>query len=190
VGRFGGDRRGICSVTSQQQLSKRETTLKWLGMKRGTETDHFEQRFCVGWSDLDGNAHMGNSSFLDHAANTRMLFFAHRGFTLARFAAEKFGPVMARDELVYRKELRLMDEFTVDLELVGISDDGVRFRVRNTFRNAANELAATVTSDGVWFDLERRRPRVPPPDLDAMMRALRRTDDFAEIPSKKPSGTA
>ncbi len=57
-----------------------------------------------------------------------------------------------------RKELRLMEEFTVDLELVGISADGVRFRVRNTFHNAAKEVAASVTSEGVWFDLERRQP--------------------------------
>ena len=31
------------------------------------KTIHFEQRFRVGWSDLDGNMHMGNTSYLDHA---------------------------------------------------------------------------------------------------------------------------
>jgi acyl-CoA thioester hydrolase len=152
--------------------------------------DRFEQRFRVGWSDVDGNAHMGNTSFLAHASDTRMLFFAQHGFTVARFGAEKFCPVVVRDELVYRKELRLMDEFKVDFELAGLSVDGVRFRVRNTFRNTANEVAAAVTSEGVWLDLERRRPRVPPPDLDGLMRALRRADDFAEITSNNHSQTA
>jgi len=133
---------------------------------------------------------MGNSSFLDHASNTRILFFAQHGFTVARFAAEKFGPVVVRDELVYRKELRLMDEFTVDFELAGISADGVRFRVRNTLRNAAKDVAATVTSEGVWFDLERRRPRAPPSDVDDLMRRLRRSSDFAEIPAKDSSKAA
>ena len=150
-------------------------------------TDHFEHRFRVGWSGLDANHHMGNNSYLDRAHDTRMLFFAQKGFTMARFAAERFGPVVVRDELVYRKELRLLDEFTVDFELAGLSADGVRFRVRNTFRNVASEVAAAVTSEGVWFDLERRRPRAPPPELDGLMRALRRTDDFAEIPDKNPS---
>ncbi|MDA4111296.1 MAG: thioesterase family protein [Thaumarchaeota archaeon] len=148
------------------------------------KTNHFEERFRVGWSDLDGNAHMGNSSYLDHASNTRMLFFVQNGFTLARFASERFGPVVTRDELVYRKELRLMDEFTVDFELVGLSDDGGRFRVRNTFRNSTKNVAAAVTSDGVWFDLEHRRPRAPPMELDALMRALQRSTDFAGIPSR------
>ncbi len=147
-------------------------------------TTNFEQRFRVGWSDLDANAHMGNSSYLDHASNTRMLFFALNGFTVARFASEKFGPVVVRDELVYRKELRLMDEFTVDFESAGASADGVQFRVRNTFRNAAREIAAVVTSEGVWFDLERRRPRASPVDLDSLMRMLQKSNDYSEIPPK------
>ena len=153
-------------------------------------SDHFEQRFRVGWSGLDANHHMGNTSYLDRAHDTRMLFFAQQGFTMSRFAAERFGPVVVRDELVYRKELRLLDEFTVDFELAGLSAEGVRFRVRNTFRNVANEVAAAVTSEGVWFDLEHRRPRVPPPDLDRLMRALRHTKDFTEIPSKNSSETS
>src|SRR5579872_6937429 len=88
---------------------------------KSMEPIHFEHQFRVAWSDLDSNSHMGNSSYLDHVSNTRILFFAQHGFTVSRFAAEKFGPVVVRDELVYRKELRLMDEFKVDFELVGIS---------------------------------------------------------------------
>jgi acyl-CoA thioester hydrolase len=149
---------------------------------------HFEERFRVGWSDLDGNAHMGNSSYLDQVSNTRMLFFVKNGFTPARFASEKFGPVVVRDELVYKKELRLMEEFTVDFELGGISEDGVRFRVRNTFRNGANEVVAVVKSEGVWFDLEHRRPRSPPSELDTVMRSLQRSEDFTEILSKSSVG--
>ncbi len=149
-----------------------------------TKTTYFEQRYRVGWSDLDSNAHMGNSSYLDYASDTRMLFFSQIGFSPSRFASEKFGPVVTRDELSYRKELRLMDEFSVDFELVGISEDGMRFRIRNVFRNATSDVVASVTSEGVWFDLEARRPRDPPPDLDSVMRALRRADDYAEIPAK------
>ena len=148
------------------------------------ETKHFEQRFRVGWSDLDGNAHMGNASYLGYASDTRMHYFTENGFSLARFASERFGPVVVRDELTYRRELRLMDEFVVDLELVGLSENGTRFKVRNTFRTPSEDVAASVTSEGVWFDLEHRRPRIPPLDLDKLMRTLWRAKDFAEIPDK------
>jgi len=153
------------------------------------EPIYFEQRFRVGWSDLDGNAHMANSSYLDHAADTRMLFFNQNGFTMSRFASERFGPVVVRDELVYRKELRLMEDFRVNLEVAGLSRDGARFRLRNTFLTSANGISAVVTSDGVWLDLERRKPRIPPRELDNLMRALPRTNDFAEIPLKSSSDT-
>jgi acyl-CoA thioester hydrolase len=143
----------------------------------------FEQHFRVSWGDLDSNAHMANTAFLDRAADTRMQFYVVRGFPLTRFSEERIGPVILRDELVYRKELRLLDEYVVDLEVVGLSEEGTRFQVRNTFRTGAGEVAAIVTSAGLWFDLERRRPRPPPPDLDAVFRQAPRGEDFKEIPA-------
>ena len=144
------------------------------------------QRFRVLWGDVDGNAHMANTAFLDRAADVRILFFADHGLTGSRFAEGRIGPVIVRDELVYRQELRLLDEFTVDLHLIGLSADGTRFRLENTFRTAAGELAATVTSEGVWFDLELRRPRALPPDWDAIQRTMPRGEGFAELPARRP----
>lgn len=142
------------------------------------------QRFRVGWGDVDPNGHMANTAYLDRAADARFLFFAEHGFSAPKFAAERVGPVIARDEIAYRKELRLAEEFTVDVRLLGLSRDGTRFRIENAFRNSAGELVATVRSDGVWFDLERRRPRRPPPELDAVQRAMPRAESFAELPDR------
>jgi acyl-CoA thioester hydrolase len=144
-------------------------------------TDHFQRGFRVGWGDIDGNGHMANTAFLDRAADTRVLFFAERGFPAARFLTERVGPVIVRDELVYRRELRLLDEFTVDLEALGVSSDGSRFEISNTFRASTAEVAAVITSEGVWFDLDQRRPRMPPPDLDAVQRQMPRSERFREI---------
>jgi len=144
----------------------------------------FQQLFRVGWGDLDSNHHMANTAFLDHAADTRILFFAQHGFPVSRFAAERIGPVIVREELVYRKELRLMDEFSVDVELFGLSSDGTRISLGNTFRTPEGEVAALVRSEGLWFDLDKRRPRVPPPELDAVQRMMPRGEGYKEIPSR------
>lgn len=141
-----------------------------------------EQHFRVSWGDVDGNGHMANIAYLTRSADTRFLFFFEHGFPNSRFAAEHIGPVILRDELVYRKELRLLQEFTVDLQMVGLSPDGGRFRIQNTFRNSAGEVTAIVTSEGLWFDLVNRRPRAPPPDLDLAQRAFPRGDPFVELP--------
>ncbi len=153
----------------------------------GDEARNASVRFVVGWGDLDANQHLANTAILDHAADTRVTFFARCGFPGPRFAELRIGPVIVRDELVYRKELRLMDEYTVDLVTVGLSPDGVRFAVENTFRNAASEVTAIVTSEGLWFDLDRRKPRIPPPDLDAAMRSMPRGDRYRELPSRPPA---
>jgi acyl-CoA thioester hydrolase len=144
--------------------------------------DRFRQSFRVGWGDLDGNHHMANRAFLDRAADTRVLFFAQHGFSVSRFASERIGPVILRDELVYRKELRLLDEFTVDLEVFGLSPDGTRFELGNTFRTLEDVVAAVVRSEGLWFDLDKRRPRAPPPELDAVEREMPRGEGFKELP--------
>ncbi len=150
----------------------------------GTDEREAPVRFVVGWGDLDANNHLGNTAILDHAADARLTYFARRGYPGTRFADERIGPVMLRDELVYRRELRLLEEFTVDVQAVGISPDGVRFRIENTFRNAAGETTAVVTSEGLWFDLDQRKPRVPSPELDAVQRTMPRSPAFRELPAR------
>lgn len=146
----------------------------------------FEQHFRVSWSDLDGNGHMANTAYLERAVDTRFLFFAERGFPVSRLVDEHIGPVVQREELVYRKELRLLQDFTVDLQLAGLSPDGVRFRVNHAFRNSSRELVATVSSAGLWFDLEQRRRCAPPPDLDTVQRQAPRADLFSDLPPWSP----
>lgn len=146
-------------------------------------TKHVVERFEVGWGDLDGNNHLANRAILDHAADVRLRFFARNGFAGSRFGQLGVGPVLTRDELVYRRELRLLDRFTVDFEVLALSADGSRFAVQNTFRNAEDEVTAIVRSEGVWFDLAARKPTAPPPDLEAAQRAIPRAREFHEIRS-------
>jgi acyl-CoA thioester hydrolase len=36
----------------------------------------FTRSFQIGWGDMDFNAHMRNTAFLDRAADGRMMYFA------------------------------------------------------------------------------------------------------------------
>jgi acyl-CoA thioester hydrolase len=70
----------------------------------------FEQRFQVGRSHLDSNAHMRNTAYVDLAADVRVAYLAAAGFTIESFARMLFGPVIRQEELEYFRELRLMDQ--------------------------------------------------------------------------------
>ena len=142
----------------------------------------FQKAMVAGWGDMDFNAHMRNTAFLDKAADVRFIFFAEQGFTVDEFMRLGIGPVVRRDELEYFRELRLLEEIQVRLESAGLSDDGSRFILRNTFLRADAVIAARVTSSGGWLDLSARRLIVPPEGLQAALRAMSRTDDFQVLP--------
>lgn len=146
-------------------------------------TEPFVSTFHVGWGDLDSNAHMKNTAYLDKAVDTRMLFFQGQGFSMREFERWRVGPVVQRDEIEYFRELRLLESVRITLTLAGLSADGSRFRLRNEFYRADGKLAARLTSSGGWLDLAARRLTVPPAGLAAALQALARTEDFEPLPS-------
>lgn len=140
----------------------------------------FTHEYRAQWRDMDFNQHMANSAFLDYASNTRILFFDSVGFTARTFAELRIGPVVLDDRLVYRREIRLLEAFTVGFQTVALSPDGRRFKVRNRFTTESQGLCATVESVGLWFDLAGRRPVVPPDELQQSFASLERAEDFEE----------
>ena len=143
----------------------------------------FETTMVAGWGDMDLNGHVRNTASLDRAATVRMLYFAENGFPISEFARHGLGPVIRRDECEYFRELRLLDSCRVTLAAAGMSDDGSRFALRNEIWRVDGVLAVRVTSTGGWLDHATRRLIRPPEALLAVMRTLRRTDDFAILPS-------
>ncbi len=124
----------------------------------------FEREYFAGWGDMDFNAHMRNTAFLDRSGDVRMLFFDAKGFSADAFARLQIGPVVMKDETVYRAEIRLLEAYRVSLSLAGMSEDGSRFIIQNHFTRADGKLAAVVKSWGGWLDLKSRKLREPPPN--------------------------
>ena len=142
----------------------------------------YQQTLIAGWGDMDFNAHMRNTAYLDKSADVRMMYFAGHRFPMSEFARLQLGPVVMRDQIDYYREFRLLDEITVTLALAGLSDDASRMILRNEFfRDGV--LCARVTSTAGWFDLRARKLTVPPPDLAAPLRALDRSEDFQVLPN-------
>ncbi|HYX22856.1 MAG TPA: thioesterase family protein [Thermoanaerobaculia bacterium] len=144
-------------------------------------TAPFSWTFQVRWGDMDLNAHMRNTAYLDTAVDVRMMYFAAHGFPFREFEKLRLGPVVQRDELEYYRELHLLDSVTVTLELAGISLDASRFRIRNDFLRQDGTLAARLTTTGGWLDLGRRRLVAPPETLATLLSVLPRTADFEEL---------
>ena len=126
------------------------------------------------WADMDPNGHMRHSAYADYAADQRVVQLAAWGYDVARFAELRLGPILFREETRFLKEIGIGEEIRVDSQLVSASADGARWSILHTLYKADGRVAATVTVDGAWLDLDRRKLTVPPPELAAAFAALPR----------------
>jgi len=153
------------------------------GKRASDESVAFHCRFEVRWDDLDGNRHVRNTAFSEYATHTRFRLMGAHGFTQARLEELRFGPVMMREEIRYRREVRFGDEVVVDVRCAGLSPDGSHWRVHQDVVRADGKQAATLAIQGGWLRLDRRVLMPPPDELAAVLLSLPRTRDFEELPS-------
>lgn len=137
----------------------------------------------AGWADMDFNAHMANTAYLNKAADVRQMFLIENGFPVEEFQRLRIGPVLMRDEVEYFKEVGLQQQITVTYALAGHSLDGSRFLLRHEIFRPDGKLSARVTSAGGWMDRDERRLIAPPPALLSAMNSLEKTSDFTVLPS-------
>ena len=147
----------------------------------------FERTLFASWGDMDFNSHMANTAYLDKSGDIRMMFFAKNGFPVTEFMRLRIGPLVMKDTIEYFKEIHLLEEFRVNIQLAGLSEDGSRFRLKNEFYKESGSLAATVLSFGGWLSLTERKLITPPEKMVSIMKTLSHTDDFEiiERPEKK-----
>jgi len=124
------------------------------------------------WADMDPNGHMRHSAYADYAADQRVVVLANWGYGVARFAELRLGPILFREETKFLKEVHIGEEIRVDGQLAAVSADGSRWSIVHTIYKADGRVAATVTVDGAWLDLDRRKLTAPPAELAAAFSAL------------------
>ncbi len=141
----------------------------------------FQRIVEICWSDCDPNGHLRNSAYADLCTDVRFAFFGEQGFDVKALFARKIGPVVLHDETDYLKELRLGEKATIDLRALGMTKDGMRWKLGHRVFRPDGVLAARHELSGAWLDLERRKLCAPPLDVFEVMKRLERSDDYAEL---------
>lgn len=132
------------------------------------------------WADMDPNGHMRHSAYADYAADQRLVLLAEWGYDIKEFARLRLGPILFREETVFLKEVHIGEEIRVDSRLRSVNDDGTRWSILHTIYKTDGRVAATVTVDGAWLDLDKRKLTTPPAELAESFRVL----PAAEAPAK------
>lgn len=131
----------------------------------------------VRWSDLDPNYHMLHSKYYDLGAYVRMCFFVENDITPESLQQHRIGPILLREECVFRKEIRFGDKVEIDFHLVKAKANYSRWTiVHHITRNG--EHAATIQVDGAWIDMDKRKMAIPPEVYISVFEQMPRIEAF------------
>ena len=116
----------------------------------------------VRWSDLDPNFHLRHSVYYDWGAVCRVAFLEKTGLTWQRMHQLQVGPILFREECVFRREIRLGDPVSVDMELVKSRRDFSRFTIRHQVWKNPEIISAILTVDIAWINGVTRKLAILP----------------------------
>jgi acyl-CoA thioester hydrolase len=130
------------------------------------------------WSDLDPNFHLRHSIYYDWGALSRIEFFRELGLTAQVMQQLHFGPILFREECVFKREIRDGDKITVDLNLLKARKDYSRWSIRHHIMKNGDTVSAIITIDGAWIDTIQRKLTLPPPVAEKIFREMPVDESF------------
>jgi len=138
----------------------------------------YGKEISIRWSDLDPNFHLRHSAYYDIGAQVRNEYLEESGITLQVMKQHHFGPVIFREECVFKREILHGDKIFVKVEVNKLRKDFTRWSVRNTFMKADGTVAALLTVEGAWMDTKIRKLTVPPTIGSDVIDSLPKSEDF------------
>lgn len=136
----------------------------------------FIKEVQVRWSDLDPNVHLRHSVYYDWGAFCRIEFFQSHGLTTGLMQQLHFGPILFREECVFRKEIRLGDKVAITMKMVKAKRDFSRWTIQHDILKNGEVLSAVLTVDGAWLNTAERKLATPPAKV---------AEVFSQIPADK-----
>ena len=125
----------------------------------------FEMPLQIRWSDLDANFHLRHSVFYDWAAMCRLDFLQSKGLTLELMQRLQFGPIIFREEAVFRKEIKYGEKISINLNIIKGRRDYSRWTIAHQIKKDDGTLCATITVDGAWLNVAERKLFMPPVEV-------------------------
>jgi acyl-CoA thioester hydrolase len=135
----------------------------------------------IRWSDLDANFHLRHSVYYDYGALCRVHFLNEHALNAAAMQRLKIGPILFREEALFKKEIRSEDKLFMTLKLIKAKKDFSRWSIQHQLYKNDNMLSAIITVDGAWMNMVERKLATPPEEVFAAFNGMPKGDDFAWI---------
>ncbi len=138
----------------------------------------YSQPLQMRWSDLDPNFHLRHSVYYDWGAMCRMDYFIQHGLTPAVMQKLHFGPIIFREEAVFRKEIKYGDTISINLKLIKGRRDYSRWTIAHEIIKNGDIVCAVVTIDGAWLNVIERKLFLPPAEVAEVFSQIPLGEDF------------
>ena len=143
------------------------------------------QSIQIRWADIDANRHLRHSVYYDYGAAMRINVLSSQGLTTKVLEEFQIGPVLFREECIFKREILLEDKITLTLELVKATPDFGRWSLRHQFLKGDGTVAAILNLDGAWIDLAKRKLAQPTDLIKKIFENFPKAPDF-ELIVKEP----
>ena len=141
----------------------------------------YKKKVEIRWSDLDPNFHLRHSVYYDFGAFARISFMHEHGLTPFVMQQQQIGPILFREECIFKKEIHFNDTVEVSLQLLKASKDMSRWTMQHEIFKNKHILSAIITIDGAWIHTGLRKLTSPPPDFIKIYEAIPQSTHFEWI---------
>lgn len=115
------------------------------------------------WCQVDANQHLRHSAYADLASQARIEAMVSLGFDAQTFANLNIGPILFKEESIYKREINSSETVQVTCLLSSCKSDGSMWSFYQEVYREDGKLAASITVSGAWLDMKTRK-LVPPPE--------------------------
>lgn len=140
--------------------------------------EKFELPLQIRWADLDPNFHLRHSVYYDWATMCRFDFLHGMGLTPTRMQSLNFGPILFREECVFRKEIKYGDKVSINLKLIKGKRNYSRWTIIHEIKKNEDILCALVTIDGAGMHTVERKLFDPPAEVVKVFQQMPIDENF------------
>jgi len=134
--------------------------------------------YKVRWADVDANGHLRHSAYADFCAHARVEMLETFGLSMSAMRKLAIGPILFREELIYKREIALSEEVHIETLLHGARKDASRWAIKHNIYKSDGVLACEVHVEGAWLDLRTRKLGTIPDEYATSMLDLPKTENF------------
>ncbi len=142
---------------------------------------NYFKEFEVLWVDLDLNGHLGHTAYSRYANNVRAAFFTDLfKVTPENFTEQNIGPIVIREFIEYKREVRLNAKIIIDMAIAGLSRDYSRWVIcHHVYING--KVACIINMEGAWLNLKLRKMISPIEHIKGGIDKVPKTKNFKII---------